>query len=298
MPSVLVVNHHSLMPEGCVSHDCDTAYQLLNCFFKTWQLAVMKNICEKFVACDTDIWNWMPIASNTMHDYVNSLRRTESLFVHQLLKITTKATVDYFGEDILDIATRCEVHIGQLSVPLIGCVCLSDNAVLLSLRTNEAWKDATASVCWESVDGEESSLPSICANFSEIAHVEMYCATLEAQLPLTKEKIQNLLPSVVLSERFWNWFETLQHEIQVFIVAKAQFCASGQWITRKDSPFVSLQGTKNTLSELRCWPVGKTLRIYVKRESSKRVIFLGGSDKDGQDESIAQADAYYQNNVF
>ncbi|MBQ9406247.1 MAG: hypothetical protein IJU37_05845 [Desulfovibrio sp.] len=137
------------------------------------------------------------------------------------------------------------------------------------------------------------TLPSECPNIASPAQVGLRADALEQLKSYTQERLSSEIPGAIITDRFWQWFKELNRTVQNFLVKKAQFCACQGWRARKQSPYAPLEGIKNNLTELRIWPVGKTLRIYIKQESPARLILLGGSDKDSQDITIQNADEYY-----
>lgn len=296
MKKVLIINHHSTLGLATTT-TFDESKSMLDAFFRTWQLTVKNNVSENFVVCDTDIWSWNIYEDKTMHDYIESHNRTNSLFIYQLLKVTKRTSLNYFYDDILEIIQEANAFIEghDDNVFLIGCTSMTSGASLLSLATNDVWKSRKIKILWHpsEIKLKYQFLPNHCDNFSAIEHVSDYISEFESLTPITKEKFGSILPSAITTDKFWSWFEKLEKGVQEFLTEKACFCAAQGWIARRRSPFQSLVGTKNSLTEIRAWPLGKTLRIYTKKESDSRVIFLAGSDKDGQDEMIASADEYY-----
>ncbi|MBQ9405260.1 MAG: hypothetical protein IJU37_00805 [Desulfovibrio sp.] len=296
MAYVLVINHHSMYAEGFVAENAAVGAQLLNTFFETWRMAVERDLAERFIICDTDIYTWNVCPGVTFHNYFQKLSPTNMRFVAQLLKISQKTSLAHFSDSILEIMQNAKAYLPDMGVDLdlIGCVSLADGSFLLSLATNTVWSASTVRIDWQTQDKKKiNALPPECPNIATPAQVEMRADELEQLHPYTKDRLRSKIPGTVITDRFWQWFDELNRTVQECFVKKAQFCASQGWHARKQSPYAPLQGTHNNLTELRVWPVGKTLRIYIKQESPNRLILLGGSDKDGQDIAVQAADKYY-----
>ena len=297
MASTLVINHHSLLKDNCVADSFAKSCEYLNEFFNTWRHAIDRKICTGFIACDTEIWSWELGEDKTMHDFAERHKLTEKRLIYELLKITKKSSLDFFDDEIIEVVTSNDNKplLEKQSMPLLGCACLSDDAITLSLKTSKIWEQPTFSMRWVQTKSYHL-LHDTCDNFSTIEHVDTYYETLQNQLPITQELFENLLPNVFITPPFWDWFCKLDKNVQYFLVEKAQFCASGGWLTRESYPYKTLQNTKNSLTELRAWPVGKTLRIYIKKKSNQEIIFLGGSDKSTQNDALHMADDYCSKN--
>lgn len=296
MQKVLVINHHSVADLPSTVNSFDDCKSILDKFFGTWQLAVNTKVSEEFVVCDPDLWMMSFCDGKTMHDYISSHGRTNSSFIYQLLKVTKRTSIDYFTDDVLEVIAEANACVsGHEDAQLVGCVSMSDGAVLLSLVTTAVWGSNKIDILWrpENVKDKFPFLCDYCDNFSEKSHVSTYVSEIEVLAPITRERFNSNVPCSIITDKFWSWFEALEREVQDFLISKARFCARQGWTARRRSPFQSLVGTRNGLAEIRAWPPGKTLRIYVKKESNDRVLFLAGSDKDGQDEMIAAADEYY-----
>lgn len=294
MPYTLILNRYSIPRENCLAPAKDQGIKLFLDALRIIRNLIANGSANPHIVTDTIIWSIQLSPDVPLGAEALALSRDDRAFI---LRLSTSTCADHFAEETVETILGRTVYLRgtRIEVLELGGAALSGDMLAVSFATSSTWAQESILLKWEEqTGGSDIPLPTSLKNLSTTTHAIALSEHYRSISPVNEAYWCSKIPESVLLYAFWRWYSALDILSQHDIFSRGDICRRSGWRARHLGTLQQLVNTNNGIFEIRCWGNNHVFRVFVKVESPKSVVFLGGMDKnDDQNSAIAKADALY-----